>query len=222
MTDLTEFVRRRLRELDLGPIEAATKGGLERTYIRDIVDGRKKSIRADKLDALAAALNVPASQLAAVTGKQYRQIQPIVRGMPVAGAIQAGSWLDTTLVDAHEETYIPVAYDGRFRQAAQYALLVQGDSMNKEFQPGTYVTCIPFFDSGLDLRDGMIVHVERHRDGGRLVEVTLKKVELRREGVFLVPQSTNPKHHPIKIDGDDDTEIVIKGIIIGNWRPVDY
>lgn len=63
MSTLKEIVEQRLNDLGLGPIEAAVHAGLERTFIRDIVEGRKKSIRADKLAALANALQVDADAL---------------------------------------------------------------------------------------------------------------------------------------------------------------
>ncbi len=54
----------RLAQLELGPIEAATAAGIERTFIRDIVDGRKKSVRADSMVKLARALKLDPARLA--------------------------------------------------------------------------------------------------------------------------------------------------------------
>ncbi len=62
--DLQGLVAQRLEEMGLGPIEAATRGGLERTFIRDIVSGKKKSIRGDNLRRLAKALGVDPGALA--------------------------------------------------------------------------------------------------------------------------------------------------------------
>lgn len=63
MKNLKEVVELRLKQLDLGAVEAATKAGIERTYIRDIVEGRKRSVRSDKLPDLARALKVNAEAL---------------------------------------------------------------------------------------------------------------------------------------------------------------
>ncbi|WP_420961111.1 hypothetical protein [Brucella sp. IR073] len=62
--NLKEIVSERLKQLGIGPVEAATAGGIERTYIRDIIEGKKKSVRADKLAGLAKALKLDASALA--------------------------------------------------------------------------------------------------------------------------------------------------------------
>jgi len=58
MMELKEIVEKRLQQLGVGAVEAATAGGLERTFIRDIVEGKKKSVRADKMLGLARALKL--------------------------------------------------------------------------------------------------------------------------------------------------------------------
>ncbi|QGA55892.1 MULTISPECIES: hypothetical protein [Brucella] len=62
--NLKEIVIERLAQLGLGAVEAATAAGIERTFIRDIVEDKKKSVRADKLPILAMALKLDASALA--------------------------------------------------------------------------------------------------------------------------------------------------------------
>lgn len=64
MLTLQEIVETRLTQLKLGAVEAAVMAGIERTYIRDIVEGRKKSVRTDKIHALAAALKLDPAALA--------------------------------------------------------------------------------------------------------------------------------------------------------------
>jgi len=58
MDRLKKIIIDRLDELNLSPIEAAIKGGLERGYIRDFLEGRKKTFRQDKIPLLAAALDI--------------------------------------------------------------------------------------------------------------------------------------------------------------------
>lgn len=78
MTTLKEIVAKRLEELGLGPVEAAVQGGIERTFIRDIVEDKKKSIRSDKVESLARALKLdPAAlarnELVRMNGEQERK-----------------------------------------------------------------------------------------------------------------------------------------------------
>jgi len=58
MDKLKKIIQDRLEELNLGPVEAAVKGGLERGYIRDFIEGRKKTFRQDKIPSLAKALEL--------------------------------------------------------------------------------------------------------------------------------------------------------------------
>ncbi|TWG90351.1 putative transcriptional regulator [Mesorhizobium sp. J18] len=64
MMSLKEIVVERLKQLGVGPIEAANAAEMERTFIRDIVEDRKKSVRADKISQLAYALALDESALA--------------------------------------------------------------------------------------------------------------------------------------------------------------
>ena len=145
-----------------------------------------------------------------------------VAGLPLLGTIQAGHWIETT--DAHEGAnteMVPVVRDPRFPHAKQYALRVVGDSMNLDYPDGSIVTCVDFADSGLSLGEGMIVHVERQRAGGQLVEITLKAVQIKRGGdIVLVPRSTNPKWTPVPLKGSNgDTEVIARGVVLGGWSP---
>lgn len=64
MNTLQEIVVKRLEELGFKPIPAAQRVGLERTFIRDIVVGKKLTVKADKLPLLAKALQLSAEALA--------------------------------------------------------------------------------------------------------------------------------------------------------------
>lgn len=145
-----------------------------------------------------------------------------IEGLPLLGSIQAGHWLETTFADEGLEVeMVPVVRDPRFPHAKQYALRVVGDSMDLDYPDGSIVTCVDFAESGLALAEGMIVHVERHRGGGQLVEVTLKYVERRRGGEYvLVPHSSNTKYTSFPLNGSgSDTEVFTRGIVTGGWRP---
>lgn len=144
-----------------------------------------------------------------------------VEGLPILGRVQAGYWRDVTLSDSETPERLAVAADPRFPDARQYALRVVGDSMDRADPPlidGSYVTLVDFADSGIALRPGMVVHIERYRGGGQLVENSLKAVEKTADGIRLAPRSSNPKHEALLLDGGDDTEIVVKGVVTGAWQ----
>lgn len=141
----------------------------------------------------------------------------------VEGIVEAGNFRDVTLTVDHEseKPEISVVKDKRFPSSRQYALLVSGDSMDRRFPNGCYVTCARWNDTGLELKPGMILHVERVRMAD-LVETTVKQYAERDGSRWLDPDSTNPAHKPIPINGDADTEIHIRGLVTGLWNPLEY
>ena len=91
--------------------------------------------------------------------------------------------------------------------------------MNLEYVEGSFVTLVDFTDSGLSKKPGLMVHVERHN--GSLVELTLKMLERNGEGWILMPRSSNPRHQPLKLNGDEGTSIIIRGVVTGTYRRVE-
>lgn len=53
---LAERVRERLEALGINPFEAARRAGFERSFVNDLLIGRKKSVRGAALLRLATAL----------------------------------------------------------------------------------------------------------------------------------------------------------------------
>lgn len=185
------------------------------------------AVRADTAVKYARKFKVSLDWL--LTGKGDMLHQGVVpadieqRGLPIVGDIRAGAWLDTTLLEPSSEETLPVARDERWPRARQYALRVLGNSMDQLFPEGCYVTCVDFADSGLDLRDRMIVHVERQMNGGQLVEITLKAVELRNGKVALVPRSSDPKWLPYILDQTPaGGEILVRGVVTGKYERQEF
>ncbi|MEV4609747.1 helix-turn-helix domain-containing protein [Neorhizobium sp. LMR1-1-1.1] len=217
-TSLQKRLKLRMDMLGLNAYQTAKKAGLGDSFVRDILRGKTRSPNAENLAKLAVALETTTDWFYGQSDddKPLKRVKS-VGGLDVVGKIQAGNWVDRSIIDDDvEREIIPVARDPRFPHARQYALAVMGDSMDKEFPEGSYVTCVDMIDSGMSLKDGMFVHVERHN--GPLVEMTLKAVE-RIDGIqMLVPKSSNPRHQPIKPEGDDGTEIIVKGLVTGTYR----
>jgi hypothetical protein len=55
--ELRRTVMERLKQLDRNPFEAARLGGLDRSFVNDILIGRKRSVRGENLERLARALD---------------------------------------------------------------------------------------------------------------------------------------------------------------------
>lgn len=150
MSRLQELVSNRLQELGLGAVEAAVRGGLERTFIRDIVAGKKTSIRGASIGKLAAALEIPETALLqaisapgslAPTMKGEARLAPVTpparvlpADVPILGTA-AGSLAGAFRLG--EEAIGWVQRPPGLAQARDiYAIYVQGSSMEPEHRPG--------------------------------------------------------------------------------------
>lgn len=187
----------------------------DKNYVRDYLVGRKKSLKPDDLQKIKVSLGL-------VTLDDSGSIKPIA-GLKVLGIVRAGTFVDTSLVNQGGDKmreFINVAQDPRFTEAAQYALLVSGDSMNKRYEDGCYVTCASWAETGLALKSGMRLHIEKH--DGDLVENTLKLYVERDGKRWLEPESTNQVHKIIELNGNEATEIIVKGLVTGSWKPETY
>ena len=217
-TTLQKRLKIRMDMKEMNALQTARKAGLGESFVRDILRGKTRNPSHENLVKLAMALDTTVDWFAGA-GEDADPLHRVkgIEGLDVVGKIQAGNWLDRSIIDHDgDHEIIPVARDPRFPHAKQYAMAVEGDSMDREYPDGSYVTCVDFIDSGLSLRNGLIVHVERHN--GPLVEVTLKAIETVDGKRMLVPRSSNPRHKPIEINGDGGTEIVVRGVVTGSYR----
>ena len=170
-------IQARLAELGMNETEASEAAGLNPGYIRDL---RRKSSNPSvkKIEPLARVLGLSTTFLiSGDTGtKEEHALGPVVRLTPIIGIIEAGQYRDVSIHNQDEEfKRIPVPQNELFPDLNQYVLEVRGDSMNRIVLEGTYVVCVPFIQTRLSPKPGMIVHVEKSVAGGQLVETTLKR-----------------------------------------------
>lgn len=187
--------------------------GTSQPQIKRLEDGARKLTK-EWAERLAPSLHTSAEVLMFGDSAGFE-------GMAVLGIIEAGQFRDISLLDQDEDREtIAVARDNRFPHAEQYALKVSGDSMDEIFPDGCYVTCATWADVGMEIRVGIMVHVERSI--GSLVETTLKEVGLNGRGFVLLPRSRNAKHKPIPLEGADGVEVTVRGLVTGKWEPMRF
>lgn len=142
--------------------------------------------------------------------------------LTVRGIVAAGVWREVVATEEGNGLgEVPVAPLSEYANRKQYALLVEGHSVNRRLKPGDYAICVEYEDMPGGYKDGDFLHVERHRAG--LVEATIKRVRLTHDGVELWPDSDHPNHQePIELGHtDEDTQVIVKGVVIGSfsqWR----
>lgn len=180
---LRDRIRERLDALDINPFEAARKIGAERTFINDLLIGKKKTIRSAALPSVAQALDCDTEYLMGAqdiprrtTPAQRPQDRALAapQALPLAGVAEAGTW--RAAPRSGPPPALPVAPDPRFPAAAQAAYLVRGDHAEWLGAPdGSVIVAV----TGAGYRDGDVVLIRRTRQGeeGPEEEITLRRVD---------------------------------------------
>jgi len=131
--------------------------------------------------------------------RQAAEPVPGVAALPVLGHIRAGPLSE---IEQHDEgvLQLPEAFAGN----ADYALRIEGDSMEPTLREGEYVA----------------VHRRHTAEDGDIViarvgaELVLKRLRRSPHGVTL--QSDNPAYAAIPTS---DGELEIEGVVMCSWRP---
>lgn len=167
---------------------------------------------------------LPLGNVSSFTGEQ-QAITPLVPpiGIPIVATVEAGVFRRVDMVyDTGDERSIAASRDPRFPHVRHMAFRVAGDSMNlRGIQPGDVIVAVDWAGSGVELKEGQIVVVERLRFAGQEKEITVKEVRLRKDGIDLVPRSTNPAHEPLFVPWanlDDGTEISIVALVVSRQQ----
>lgn len=134
-------------------------------------------------------------------------------GMEVMGSVMAGAFREGLEEQAHERERLPVQSDTAYAEKSQFALRVQGPSMNLVYPDGSYVICVRTEDA--DPRIGDHVVIQRERSG--LYEFTLKELcrDAQSGRLYLAPRSSDPRYQsPVDLVGG---QVEIVAIVIGSY-----
>lgn len=204
---LQKIVAQRMKELGLKPIPTATSVGLERGFIRDILRGKKRTLKMDKIEPLARALKMDPDDLGlgVLGGMQLRRVR-------VSGWVQAGLWDESSEFPDDEQYDVHVPKDDSLANFQLYGAEVRGPSMNRRYNEGTVLIFTRIDETGEDFQVGRRYIVERERADG-LREMTVKKLWQDGDGTFwLLPESDDPRfQESIPLSGDEHDTIRIVG-----------
>lgn len=206
----------------------ATELGLDPSFLRDILRGKKKTPAADALARIAEALGTSTDYLLG-NDKDGELVGPTVvrSGSPLsyAGTIQAGAFLAVDEYFNQDPEDVPphVLMDPAHSKARQYAWRARGDSMNEAgILDGMWVVgadAADYIDLYGDIATGDLVVVERVRFQGSERELTVKEVHFFRDRYELRPVSSNGEHQVINVSHDhgvdsDGLEVKIIGVVL--------
>lgn len=167
----------------------------------------------------ALAFGSTAAHILGIDGAGNSQSVNSVSHLSVVARVSAGTFrYDEPIADGG--FLVPFVPRGDIPASAQYAVIIDGPSVNKRIPDGAFAICATYDSVPGGAQHGSLVHVVRERAG--LHEHTIKELRFTREGMQLYPVSTDPQHQePIILSSGDDTETVrIQGVVIGVFQPV--
>jgi transcriptional regulator with XRE-family HTH domain len=179
--------------------------GIAHPQISLLVNG-KRNLKVDEIPKIASYLGIDPPNVEA------RPASPQTAPVRKAGTVEAGAFREVDELDQSEPDEMYIEPDKRFPNARRMYFEVMGDSMNDlrptPIVPGAKCICVAFEDVAheLQLRDGMIVVVQRSRDGGHFREWSVKQIAMFEDRVEFLPRSTNPRHKPIVVDRNHDAD----------------
>ena len=124
---------------------------------------------------------------------------------PILGTVDAGAFREADSLSQVEGREIEGPLHTVYPNARRMAWEARGDSMNEAgIIDGSILIGVDFNEASGALANGMIVVVERNRDG--LIERSVKIVAIYPDRVEFQPRSNNPAHKPIvQRYGDSDS-----------------
>lgn len=220
LKDVLARIEERLAEVKLSAAAASVKAGLSIDAIRNIrrkvEAGQEAGVSSKTLEALAPVLRTSVAYLAdGVEGDQAADsASPTAGGQlipaVIAGRVAAGLFFEADEFDQSVRERVWVPADPRYPNARVVLFDVEGNSMNdlrpRPILDGDRLVTLSFDDLNIPIRDGMVVVVQRTRDGGHTREWSVKQVEFYQDRIEFHPRSTDPKYKPIVVKHEDNQD----------------
>lgn len=213
MSGLKEFVEERLAELDRNPFEAARKGGLERSFVNDILIGKKHSVSGGKIPLLAEALDTTAEAIiVAMVRRPSRSPRPVElppsdvgprtelsptplrggpRDLPVPGIALGGSEEEGDFQLNGEVQYFLDRPAGLMGRKRAFAVVIRNESMIYSYKPGWPIFVDPDGRQPVAGVDDVLIELYPEEEG-RAGPAFVKKLVSRR-GSEVVLWQQNPE-----------------------------
>ena len=165
-----------------------------------------------------AFASTPAYILGIVNGGNSDPVNPVAQ-VPLLAKASAGAFRYDEGLQT-EGIQVPAVPRADIPAGVQYAVEVDGPSINLRIPDGAFAICAPYDKYPGGPKHGQLVHVVRERAG--LHEHTIKEIQYTRDGIVLMPRSTDPRHQEaIELGAEeDDTTVRIHGVVIGSFQPM--
>lgn len=180
----------------------AKKAGITEGTLRSFLEGRTDSMKISSYQKLAAAAGVSVSELLGeVPHLQNESLHAKVELLTVRGIVQAGFWAEACEWEVDDQYQMPFALSPNLKIQHKpeklFGLEMRGDSMNKDFEPGSVLICISVYDDTRPLKDGDRVIVRRQSSRGCETTVKQLKIDQKNNKSWLQTRSTNEDYQGI-------------------------
>lgn len=178
----------------------------------------KSNIPSERLAHLAASYECRIGDIFDDSDSPFVPLGPTLY---VRGPVKAGLWQEVWELPESEWKSFTGRADVTAPLRDRFGVVVEGESMNEVYPPGTILECVSFL-GGVEIASGRRVIVERVRVSGER-EVTVKELYRDSDGIeWLVPRSTNPAFQaPVRADQQeaDIVQVRVLGVVVGSYRP---
>ncbi|WP_259671651.1 LexA family transcriptional regulator [Rhizobium sp. NZLR3b] len=212
-----DWIREGLKQPGKTQVGLAAHLGIAHPQITQLLKG-KRGLKVPEIPKIAEYLGTQPPQSTEITPSEAKWVQA-----RKAGIVAASLFREVDEFDQSEPEEITVPRDEKFPNARQLTFEVEGDSMNelrpRPILPGDTIVATAYEDIAhrVVLRDGMVVVVQRTRDGGHMREWSVKQIEIYEDRTEFHPRSSNPKHKPIVVqrqfDADDGVSVEVIGVV---------
>ncbi len=211
---IADRVQERLHALQLNPAETARKAGLARTFVSDLLNGKKRSVRHAALVSLARVLECDVDYLteAQTTPRRSSSRLPQVPEIALQGICETGVWRSPGAVQ--NLARIPISPDPRFLDKPHLAFLVRGRGAERiGIDDGMIVIGVSPSDDLSATRDltGAPLVIRRTRQDTGEVEMSIRTIEATMKGAVLSAPTEKADEAPIRFPpakGEPTVEVV--------------
>lgn len=207
----------RLKRFDTAQLAAEAYGWNVVTY-RSHESGMR-NIPIPTARKYAAAFGTTAAHILGMNGGGNSEGVNPVNLVPLVAKASAGAFRYDEGLET-EGVLVPAVPRADISAGVQYAVQVDGPSVNLRIPDGAFAICAPYDKYPGGPTHGQLVHVVRERAG--LHEHTIKEIRYTKGGTILMPCSSDARFQEA-IDlaaSEDDTTVRIHGVVIGSFQPM--
>jgi transcriptional regulator with XRE-family HTH domain len=192
--------------------QIAFLAGRSDSLIRDLRRRGKVGPTIEAVEAIAAGLEVSPAWLAfgipgtSISGSSKASAtRASARAIPLVGAVSGGVWREIDSLDQDEKPASPFLADPRWPADRQFALRVEGESINRIARDGDLIAVVAVEALETPPATDALVIVEEARDDGALIRTTAKRLRWRGRLAELHADSDDPRWRDVRLIIEPDT-----------------